>query len=352
MSWIFESNNASTIKIGMWNQTLHSRREFDSRERQIAQNAGIHPNAAAVIPQDVWREFDNMTVEILRNDEGDVLLNDLLPLAKELPVGKVVHKYRKASDGGVVKRSVSGSVSGIRDKTGYSYGDTVIPVFDSPFGREWREWEAQSSENFDGLIDDQNNCVRAVRSDWANYIKDGDANIVFNGVNAYGFSNSPAVVAFDLGGSGQNLDYTSSTATGEDIRNGFKEQRDILRITNNVQGEFTVYVSREIMSNLERYYSDNFSTGETILQQLMKLTGIREIKETALLSGNEFFWTVLRNSNIRPLVGMPVNTIMLPRQMMRDDYTGVVWGAMGIEFIEDYDGKSGNMFSSELTAPV
>jgi hypothetical protein len=106
------------------------------------------------------------------------------------------------------------------------------------------------------------------------------------------------------------------------------------------------------MSNLERYYSDNFSTGETILQQLMKLTGIREIKETALLSGNEFFWTVLRNSNIRPLVGMPVNTIMLPRQMMRDDYTGVVWGAMGIEFIEDYDGKSGNMFSSELTAPV
>lgn len=351
MSWIFEANKASDVKKKLFEQVIANRREAEAVERMIAVNSGrtLRSNEAAIIPQDVWRDFDSTTKELLRNDEGDVLLDDLLPLAKDLPIGKVVHQYRKASDSGVIRRSVSGSVSDIRDKTRYNYGKTVVPVFRGEFGREWREWEAQRSENFDGLRDDQANQVRAIRTDWANYIKNGDSDIVFDDQEAFGFSNSTDVVSYDLGASGQNIDYTSATATAEAIRNGFKEQRDALRITNNVSGMLTVYVSREIMSNLERYYSDNFSTGETILQQLLKLTGIAAIKETALLTGNELFWTVLQSNNIRPLVGMPINTIAIPRNNQLDDYNFVTWGAMGIEFLTDYNGRGGNMYSSNLT---
>jgi len=349
MSWIFEKNNANAVKQAQFREVIANRREAENVERMIAVNKGLRANEAAVIPQDVWREFDNQTKEILRNDEGDVLLMDLMPLAKNLPVGKVVHQTRRASDSGVVRRSIGGSTSRTRDKTAYNYGKSVVPVFDGEFGREWREWEAQRSENFDGLIDDQANQVRATRADFANYIKDGDASINFDGNEGYGFSNSPDVNQYDLGSSGQNIDYTSATETAENIRNGFKEQRDALRITNNVNAQLTVYVSREIMSNLERYYSDSFASGETVLQNLLKLNGIAAIKETALLTGNEMFWTVLQSNNIRPLVGMPVSTIAIPRNNTLDDLNFIVWGAMGIEFQSDYEGRTGNMYSSELT---
>lgn len=349
MSWVFEQANASRVKLALYKEVINSRREWENTERMIAANKGLHPNAAAVIPQDVWREMDTQTKELLRNDEGDVLLQDLMPLSKDLPIGKVVHQYRKASDSGVVQRSISGSTPDVIDKTSYTYGKAIVPVFRGAFGREWREWEAQRSENFDGLIDDSANQTRATRSSIANYFKDGDSSLVYDGQGAFGFTNSPDTVKFDLGAGGQNIDYTSSTETAENIRNGFKEIRDVLRITNNVTGKLTVYVSREIMSNWERYYSDNFSTGETILIQLLKLSGIAAIKETALLEGNEMFWTVLQSNNIRPLVGMPVNTIAIPRNNQMDDFNFLTWTAVGIDFLSDDEGKTGNLYAADLT---
>lgn len=347
--WFFEANSADRNKKEMWGEVVANRRAFEYQQKQIARMMGLTPNQAAVIPQDVWREMDAVTKKVLRNDEGDTLLMDLMPLSKSLPVGKVIHQQRKASDAGVVNRSISGGVTEILDKTAYSYGKTVIPVFRSGFHREWREVEAQSSEAFDAMIDDTENIVQAMRKDWADYIRAGDSTIVFDGQGAFGFTNSPDVIAFDLGASGQNIDYTSASETSQNIRNGFKAIRDALRITNNVIAPLTVYVSREIMSNFERYYSDNFATGESILMQLMKLTGISAIKETALLTGNEMFWTQLSSTSIRPLIGMGINTFAIPRQTQLDDYNFVTWGAMGIQFLSDYDGRKSNLFASALT---
>lgn len=346
MSWIFEANSADRNKQAMFKEVVAHRRAQEFHERQIAMSMGLAANAAAVIPQDVWREMDSQTKMILRNDEGDNLLSDLLPLAKTLPIGKIIHQQRRASDAGIVKRSVSGQVPELLDKTNYNFGKTVVPVFRAGYGREWREVEGQRSEAFDGLIDDNANVVRAVRRDWATYIRSGDAGVVFDGETGYGFANSPDVVSYNIGAGGQNINYTSSVVTGEVIRNGFIAIRDALRISNNVNGMLTVYVSREIMSNLERYFNDNFV--ETILQQLLKLTGIAAIKETALLSGNEMFWTQLSSESIRPLVGMAINTIALPRQTQLDNYNFVVWGAMGIEFQADYNGNKSNLFASDL----
>lgn len=346
MSWFFEANSADKHKKDMWKEVVRNRRAFDMQEKHLS---GLYGNAAAVIPQDVWREMDAITKKVLRNDEGDVLLQDLIPLARSLPVGKVIHQQRRASDAGVVSRSISGGPAEILDKTAYSYGKTVIPIFRAGYSREWREIEAQGSEGFDSLTDDTENVTQAVRKDWADYVRDGDANIVFDGQQGFGFTNSPEVVAFDLGAGGQNIDYTSGIETAQNIRNGFKEIRDALRITNNVIGPLTVYVSREIMSNFERYYSDNFSTGESITMQLLKLTGIADIKETALLVGNEMFFTWLNPMGIRPLIGMGISTFAIPRQTQLDDYNFVTWGAMGIQFQQDYDGRKSNLFASELT---
>lgn len=326
-----------------WSEVTARRRYFNEMEKMHAQMTG---NAAAVIPQDVYREFDNVTKRIMRSDEGDVLLNDLMPLARAINIGKIEYQFRRASDSGNAQTSLSGQTPILMDKAQYSYDKAIIPVHQDGFGRQWRELEGQRSEGFDGLIDDQENSVRAVRRQMVDYVLDGDANIVFNGTTWTGLRNDSRVASVDLGAAGLNIDLTSATAKAADIRRAFQSMRDTLRIDNNAMGGVTFYVSREIMTNLERYYADGDAGFGTLLKALLQLNGIAAIKETAKLSGNEVIGMVLSNEFIRPLVGMGVNTTAIPRVNPFDAHNFITWGAMGIQVITDYDGRTGVLYAS------
>lgn len=318
------------------------RRYFNELEKQHAAMTG---NAAAVIPQDVYREFDSITKRIMRNDEGDVLLNDLLPLARSINIGKIEYQFRRSSDSGNAKTTLSGQTPVLMDKAQYSYDKAIIPVHQDGFGREWRELEGQRSEGFDGLIDDQENSVRATRRQMVDYILDGSG-VTFNGTTWAGLRNDSRVASIDLGAGGLNIDLTSAAVSAANVRAAFIAMRDTLRITNNAMGGVTFYVSREIKSNLERYYADDDAGFGTLEKALLQLNGIVAIKETAKLSGNEVLLMVLSNEFIRPLVGMGVNTMAIPRNTPFDAYNFITWGAMGLQVVTDYDGRTGVAYAS------
>lgn len=302
-------------------------------------------NAAAVIPRDVYLEFDNVTKKVMRNDEGDTLLNDLLPLARAIDIGKIEYKFRRASDSGNAITTVSGQTPATMDKTAYSYDSAIVPVHQDSFGRQWRELAGMRSEGFDGLIDDQENSVRAVRRQMVDYILDGST-VTFNGIAWTGLRNDSRVASVDLGAGGLNVDLTSSSVTAATVRNTFKSLRDTLRITNNVAGQVTFYVSREILSNLERPYSDADAAFGDVLASIKALSGIADVKETAKLTGNQVLAMELSSSVIQPLVGMAVSTIPLDRRNPMDAYNFLTWGAMGIQVKTDYAGKTGVLYAA------
>jgi alpha-L-arabinofuranosidase len=109
----------------------------------------------------------------------------------------------------------------------------------------------------------------------------------------------------DLSASGLNIDFTSSSATAEQIRNAAIALRDVMKLTNLQYAQQTWYVSGEITSNLERYFSDNYQS-DTILQEMLKLSGIAAIKEDAQLSGNQILIVPLTAGVIAPIVGQAV----------------------------------------------
>jgi hypothetical protein len=78
-----------------------------------------------------------------------------------------------------------------------------------------------------------------------------------------------------------------------------------MKLTNLQYAEQTWYVSGEIISNLERYFSDNYQS-DTILQEVLKLSGIAAIKEDAQLSGNQILIVPLTAGVIAPIVGQAV----------------------------------------------
>lgn len=344
----FATNTRSGQNHKLQKQHVTRQREhFATHNAQfLGANGAFHGNAAAIIPQDVYREFESQTKQLLRAPNL-TLMNDLMPLAKALPVGKVEHIYRQVSDSGIVVTDLEGTTPVELDKADYTYDSTIKVVHKTGFGRSWMEMEGQRSEGFDGLVDDQANAVRLMQETIAGHIYSG-ASVTFKGTTADGIKTSSKVASVDLDSSGLNIDFTSSSATASDIRAAWISLVDTLRITNNVGPDITFYVSRAIMSNFQRYFSTSDVGFGTILQSLLNLNGVAAIKEDAQLSGNEVVGLVLDAQFIRPLVGMAVTTVPLVRSNPFDNYNFITWSNVGLEIKTDYDGRTGVLYAREI----
>lgn len=334
-----------------WQEVLRARRAFDVHETQFNAAMRMHglKNNAGLIPQDVYQEFDNVTVERFRSDDGDTFLNDLLPLSRSVSIGKLVHKFRRASDAGNSQTSMTGQIGVKMDQVEYSYDGSIVPVHDTGFFRNWREWNAQQSEGFDALIDDARESVAELRRRLADNFLDGhlDSNgnvIVVDGLSWEGMRNDSRVAQVDLGAGGINFDFTDVTKTGDEIKAAFIQVRNVLWIDNKCERNATYYISREIAANFERKFSPYYDL-DTIQAELAKLMGVAAIKVSSKLSGNELMAFPLDTNAVRPIVGMGINTVAMPRPVYNSNYEFAVWGAVGFEVRTDYSGNTCALFA-------
>lgn len=144
-----------------WNQLLMQRESFNINQGTIAAQYGgaLEVNQAALISKDYWREVDNITTRVFRNDEGNGLLDDLLGLGTPISIGKTAALYRVSSDAGKVHRLLTGHVPEELDKVIYDEAGDPIPIFNTGYGREWN---GMQSENLDAMADDQEAHVAAM----------------------------------------------------------------------------------------------------------------------------------------------------------------------------------------------
>lgn len=330
-----------------WGEVSMVREGFHMQEDILANLASqFMGNAAAVLPRDAWMDLDGITRRVMRADEGQAWMADLMPLAKAVNIGKLVHLTRVSGDAGTVVRSMSGQVPVPVDKVGYDYRGTPVPIFSTAYGREWREWNTLQSENFDALSDDQEAHTAKIRRDMALYALDGDSNIVFQGYEATGIRTNPLSKAINLGsgagGANINLTTASSDAVESFINGAFGTMLD----DNLVRGGVNLYVSPEIARNLDKPYSGSagFKVG-SLRDVILANRRVNKIETSFELNGNEFFGFVPNAEYIRPLVGMAVNTTAKTRQNPTDNYQFLIMGAMGLEIRADFNGKSGVFYS-------
>ena len=334
----------SAAHVAMWETVSINREWFHRTEDTFAELAG---NAASILPRDAWLDLDTITTRVMRDDEGDAFMSDLMPLARPVNIGKLVNMHRVAGDSTKqVRRSLSGQIDVPLDKIGYDYRGNPVPIFANGYGREWREWNTLQSENFDALADDQEAFMADLREDMALYALDGDATIVFQGYTAYGIRTSPLSKSINIGAGGSNIDLTSSATTADAIEAFINGAFGAMLDANLVNAPVNLYVSPEIMRNLDRPYSlaGGFKVG-SIREQLERNRRINKIAQTYKLSGNEFFGFVPNSRYIRPLIGMAANTVAKTRHEPNDNYQFMNWAAMGIEIRADFNGKAGVFYS-------
>lgn len=331
-----------------WDEVSGVRNWWHQREDELA--GAMVANAAAVLPRDAWLEMDNITRRVLRDDGGATYMTDLMALARPINIGKLVAMTRVSGDAGMVTRSMSGQVAVPVDKVNYDYRGTPVPIFQSGYGRKWREWSTLQSENFDALADDQEAIVSKINRDQADYVLNGDTSIAFEGYTGYGIKNSPYTKIVDLGTSGANIDLTDDATTSDAIDLFFTQYFGLIMDQNLIEGGVNVYVSPEIYRRLLMSYSGSSGfKGGNMLSYLLTNPNIRAIKRTFKLTGNEFFAFVPDANYIRPLVGMAVNTTAAVRLNPTDDYHFLTMGALGIQIRADYNGKSGVFYAHEVT---
>ena len=334
---------------GQWEEVIRRRKAFTANEQHFGQLHGMEVNAAARIPQDVYRDFDSQTKQLMTGDEGGVILDILMPLARSVPIGKIVSEYRKVSDATDAQSSISGQHRKPMDKVTYDYDGALVLIHDAAFGREWRELEAMRSEDFDGLIDDQAAAVRAVRRQLVDNFLNGSPGTLYKGQASFGIKNSPNTQALDLGLGGLNTDLTSATTTFAEIEAVFINTLQVLQgAANNVEQDITFVVSSDIWFNLLRRGS-NEQSFRTFLEQLRTLPGVANIVKTNganALSGNEFIAMAASGQFIQPVVGMGMTTTPMQRLTPYADWQSLVWSAAGLQIKADAAGRSGVLYAS------
>lgn len=348
MSWIFSqalAANEAQKQMQMKQFALLNsyRRAYNSAEKRIAADAGLQVNEG-LIPRDVWQQMDADTSLIMRAPNL-TFVNDLLPRSKSVDPGKIANVYRIASDAGNPQTSLSGQMPIQNSKTAYEYDGNIIPVHTTGWEREWRELLGQRSEGFDGLIDDNANCSRALLDRMAEYMYTGDDSLGFEGYKAFGAKNHPNTKQIDLGAGGLNINLETATS-GVDLYNAYKAMRDLLRIENRAAGQVTFYVSQTALSNLERPWDTANSSNINIDDRVRSLNGVADIKEDASLSGNEALIVIHEDQYIRPLTGMAAGTFAVPRHMQHANHQFYNMAIVGLEIRRDINGRSGVAYAS------
>ncbi|HEI8866090.1 TPA: phage coat protein [Serratia odorifera] len=316
-------------------QGMNVMQEIADRVNMINKLNGIN---AVRSPADLYKAFDQTVLRQFEPNTEFTLLNDLIPLSRSVRINQTVYEYARSGGRMWSHTSMSGQIGAALDAVEYTYDGTMVPVHDTGFKFNWRDPKLNNPDAFDVISDAQFESTSEVRRRYSDYIfngyRDSEGNFVtFDGKTWKGLKNDERVAQVTL-----TVDFTAAATTSEQIRNAVIALRDTLRLTNNQYAEQTWYVSGQIISNLERYFSDNYQSG-TILQELLKLTGIAAIKEDHQLQGNEILIVPLGAGVVAPIVGQAFGTVADPRPFYNSDYVWRTWGAAGLMVKTDINGK-------------
>ncbi|QXR24447.1 phage coat protein [Citrobacter freundii] len=345
-----EVNQAQFRELEMArNMSAQSVADFIARAR-FGENGHLDAVNAVDDIRRMYRAYDQTVLAQFEPNTEFTLFNDLMPLSRSVRLEESVYEYARTGGRGWAHTSMSGQIGAALDARAYSFDGTMVPVHDSGFKFHWRDPIFNKGSALASLADAQRGSVDDVRRKIVDYMfngfRDSEGNFVtFDGKTWKGLKADERVGQVDLGASGLNIDFSSRTTTAEQNRNGAIALRDTMKITNNQYAPQTWYVSSEIMSNWERYYSDNYQSG-TILQEILKLSGIAAVKEDVELTGNQILVVPLTAGVIAPITGQAVGTVADPRQFYNSDYIWRTWGAMGLMVRQDINLKHGVLFAS------
>lgn len=283
----------------------------------------------------LYKAYDQTVLKQFEPNTEFTLLNDLMPLSRSVRLEESVYEYARTGGRGWAHTSMSGQIGAALDAKSYTFDGTMVPIHDSGFKFNWRDPVFNKGSALSSLADAQAGSVDDVRRQYVDYIWEGfrDAAgnyIKFDDKTWKGLRHDERVAQVTL-----TVNFATSTDP-KAMRAAAIALRDVLKLQNLQYGDQTWYISSDIMSNWEQYFDVN--SLRTLLEEIKKLSGIKDIKEDAELTGNEIVIVPLGAGVIAPIVGQAFGTVADPRQFYNSDYVWRTWGAAGLMVKQDING--------------
>ncbi|MBE9780628.1 phage coat protein, partial [Escherichia coli] len=195
----------------------------------------------------MYRAYDQTVLAQFEPNTEFTLFNDLMPLSRSVRLEESVYEYARTGGRGWAHTSMSGQIGAALDARAYSFDGTMVPVHDSGFKFHWRDPIFNKGSALASLADAQRGSVDDVRRKIVDYMfngfRDSEGNFVtFDGKTWKGLKNDDRVGLVDLGASGLNINFATSTDP-DAIRKGAIALRDVLKLQNHQYGQQTWYVS-------------------------------------------------------------------------------------------------------------
>lgn len=292
----------------------------------------------------LYKAYDQTVLAQFQPTTEFTLLNDLMPLSRSVRLEESVYEYARTGGRGWAHTSMSGQIGAALDAKSYTFDGTMVPIHDSGFKFNWRDPVFNKGSALSSLADAQSGSVDDVRRQYVDYIwngfRDSEGNFIkFDDYTWKGLQADERVAQVTL-----TVNFATSTDP-DAMRAAAIALRDVLKLQNYQYGQQTWYVSAEIMSNLEQYYDTQNKT-RTVLEEILKLSGIAAVKEDAQLTGNQILIVPLASGVIAPIVGQAFGTVADPRLFYNSDYVWRTWGAAGLMVKQDINGHFSVVFAS------
>ena len=306
---------------------------------------GANANDSAVNEQIdlMYREVDN-TPTIERNPSGfQSTLQQLMSGAQAVNIGKKIVKKRRVGEAGVAGVSMSGRTDIVVDHTNSDYQGAIIPIFDAGYGVDWRDYSAGQSEGWDMLADDSREVQKTLLNKVDNFLWEGDSSISFDGISWAGLKGAQQGISqYSL-----QADLSAAATSAEDIVREVRAVINVLKIDNNLDGQFTLKVSRQIMANLLNIGNFNDSAFGSILDMIKRVCPeLSSITEDPKLVGNQLFIGLFSSEGLHARSGMALSTYALPRFKHGDSFDFVKWLAVGFMANETKAGLNCAVYAS------
>lgn len=319
------------------NESAQAVADFISRAKFRSEDAPRIDAANAVDDiKRLYKAYDQTVLAEFQPNTEFTLLNDLMPLSRSVRLEESVYEYARKGSGGIAHTSMSGQVGALLEAGAYSFDGTMVPIHDTGFKFNFRDPIFTKGSALASQADAQKDSVDTVRRKYVNFMWDGFRNSVgdlieFDGKTWAGLRSDDRVAQVAL-----SINFATEQ-DGKKIRTEIIKLRDVLKLQNLQYGEQTWYVSGEILSNWESVYFDVNQT-RTILEEIKKITGIKDIKEDYELKDNEVLIVPLSAGVIAPIVGQAFGTVADPRPYYNSDYVWRTWGAAGLMVKQDIAG--------------
>lgn len=315
---------------------LNKRKASDAVVEALVQKAN-----AGRTPADAYRAFD-ATTKIETVPRGHLaLLTRVMQNTRPVSIGKQTYEYRQSSRVGNAQVSMGGQKDITIDHASYGYEGTVVPVFDEAYGVTWREHEGNMSEAFDTLVDASREAERTLMEKINDYMLDGDASVTYKGRSWLGLRNDPSVASATLA-----INIVTETSN-KAIRDELVRVVKIMTKDNQVSGDLTLTVSTDIHYRLTEPYDSANANGKTIKDHILEIPGVGEIVEDYAFEGNQLAMVYLDvTSGFHAVVGMPISSYSLMREMHNDDFNFVKWAAVGFVAKQSKSGKKTALYAA------